>query len=87
MAAPMHRGMAREKVVTTSSVFVRAAADTRHSYSGKPRNSNLTKFLCHFPRVPAQSHATKRYLAVERPRVTRVERKEGNMGLYVHRNH
>ena len=51
-----------------------AAADTRHSHSRAPRNSKSTWTLWNVPRVRAKSHATKRYLAVKRSQVTRVER-------------
>ena len=54
--------------------LLRAAADIRDSHSRTPRNSKSTRILWNLPRVRAQSHATKRYLAVERPQVTRVER-------------
>ena len=51
-----------------------AATDLRDSHSRTPRNGKSTRILWNCPRVRAQSHATKRYLAVERPQVTRVER-------------
>ena len=46
----------------------------RDSHSRTPRNIKSTRILWNCPRVRAQSHATKRYLAVERPQVTRVKR-------------
>ena len=52
----------------------RAAADIRGNHSRTPRNSKSTRILWNLPRVRAQSHATKRYLSVELPQVTRVER-------------
>ena len=55
-------------------LYLRVAADIRDSHSRTPRNSKSTRILWNFPRVRAQSHATKRWLAVERPQVTRVER-------------
>ena len=62
------------QTTAVSACGVRAAADTRDSHSRTPRNSKPTRILWNVPRVRAQSHATKRYLAVELPRVTRVER-------------
>ena len=53
---------------------VRAAAHIHDSHSHTPCNSKSTQILWNLPHVRAQSHATKRYLAVERPQVTRVER-------------
>ena len=53
---------------------LRAAADIGDSHSRTPRNSKSARSLWNCPRVRAQSHATKRWLAVERPQVTRVER-------------
>ena len=54
---------------------LRAAADIRDSHSRTPRNRKSTRILWNLPCVRAQSrNATKRYLAVERPQVTRVER-------------
>ena len=55
-------------------VHIRAAVDIVDSHSRTPHNSKSTRMLWNLPHVRAQSHATKRYLAVERPQVTRVER-------------
>ena len=54
--------------------FLGAAADTHDIHIRTQHNSKLTWILCHFSCVWAQSNATKCYLAVERPRVTHVER-------------
>ena len=68
--------MARESMNKFYAGRFRASADIRDSdnHSLTPRNSKSTRILWNLPRVRAQSHATKRYLAVERPKVTRVER-------------
>ena len=62
----------------------RASADIRDSdnHSLTPRNSKSTRILWNLPRVRAQSHAAKRYFAVERLQVTRVERKERKRGAF-----
>ena len=49
-------------------------AGTRDRHSRTPGNGKSTRIVRNSPRVRAQSHATKRYLAVEGPQVTRVER-------------
>ena len=62
------------QTTAVSACGVRAAADTRDSHNRTPRNSKPTRIFWNVPRVRAESHATKPYLAVERPQVTRVER-------------
>ena len=49
-------------------------AGIRDRHSRTPGNGKSTRIVRNSPRVRAQSHATKRYLAVEGPQVTRVER-------------
>ena len=56
------------------AALLRAAAHIRDSHSRTPGNSKSTRFLWNLSCVRAQSHATRRYFAVERPQVTRVER-------------
>ena len=63
-----------KQVTTLFLLELWAAADIRDSHSRTPRNIKSTRILWKLPRVRAQSHATKRYLAVEGAQVTRVER-------------
>ena len=55
-------------------VSLRATADIRHSHSRTARYSRSTQILWNLPHVRAQSYSAKRYLAMERPQVTRVQR-------------
>ena len=57
------------KACSSSRWSVRAAADKCNSYSHTPHNSRLTQIVWDFPRVWAQSHTTKHYLAVEQLQV------------------
>lgn len=54
---------------------LQAAADVRNSHSCTLHDSKLTRILWNFPHLQAQSHAIKRYLAVEPLPVTPAERK------------
>ena len=53
---------------------LKSNTDRCNSHSRTPHNSKLTQILWDFPCVRAQSHATKRYLAVEQLQVMCVER-------------
>ena len=61
--------------LTVPQSYKRIFSRYADSHSRTPRNSISTKLnLWNFLLVRAQSHATKRYLSVDRPQMTRVER-------------